>query len=424
MRLPFRPGADTAVILHALLDIYERRAVRYVEGDGKRQAIRCLLTDLALPGYFSQIDPEPRLVTNEQLARLARMGHVELHWQAGEAGHLLKAVTLLPDQTEPLFQMLERTPEAARRAQLRDLLLGERFRFEDWRRAALQRVLAQLKTHKSPAPFSLTDMSFNEDLLAALAALDEVNEETPYRVFSVRVFNDSKRFEALRAPLARLARHSQREWRGWKDDEILRELNLVANPDHVFLYGPWELVDEDGQVVSLAAFSPSVGMPARQIERLQRVRVPGVTRVVCVENLTSFYELIQHQPAGMAAVCLWGNPSPAVRHLLRCLAETLPDSTSLLAWNDIDYGGLNILAQLRRLSGGRFGTLHMDVATLEAYALWAKPLTRNDVKNLERLHRRPELAAERPLIDYMLQRGLKLEQEAVTLTTPEHDISS
>jgi hypothetical protein len=55
----------------------------------------------------------------------------------------------------------------------------------------------------------------------------------------------------------------------------------------------------------------------------------------------------------------------------------------------------------------------MDIETLEAHAVWARPLTPADVKNLSRLMRRPFLTDMRSLIAHMLQRGLKLEQEAV-----------
>ena len=57
----------------------------------------------------------------------------------------------------------------------------------------------------------------------------------------------------------------------------------------------------------------------------------------------------------------------------------------------------------------------MDVETLEAHAAWAKPLTPGDEHNLARLARRPTLTDMRPLILHLLQRGLKLEQEAIVL---------
>ncbi len=378
-------------------------------GEARRQVIRCDLHSTPLPGYHSQVDPNPRLIANEQLAALEKLGYVRLAWLPGQEGHLLASVSLVPEHCADLFAWLKRVPAAALRARLRDLLLGERFRFADWRLRAIESTLARLRDGQSPAPFSLTDEELNRDLITTLAALDTVREETPYRVLSVRVLNDSKRFELLKGALVTLARRHQPDWADLADDETLRELGLVANPGHLYLYGAWELVDEHGQVASLDGFYPSVGVPAAQASRVRQVKV-SAARVVCVENQTTFYELVRREGEETAAICLSGNPSPACRHLLSCLPEDVP----ALVWADLDYGGLNILAQLRRISP-RFAPYRMDIATLDHHAQWGKPLTRVDEKNLARLARHPLLADLQPLIAHMLARGIKLEQEAIGL---------
>lgn len=423
--LQFTPCDDVAALLNAALDAYERRSPvpREAQQAGVRGArpVNILLRDLDLPGYFSQVDPDPRLVTNEQLQALQHVGWLRLIWQQGGEGHLLEGLSMPPESAPALFGLLKRTPEADRRARLADLIRGERFRFPGgWRRRALQRTLQQLKDHKSAAPFNLADAQFNQDLLIALAALDEVEPETPYRAFSVRLFNDSKRIEDLKNALVRLARMGQAQWRRLDGAEVLRELNLVANPGYLYLSGPWQLVDELGQVVSLGEFSPSMGLSAAQAARLEQVRVLRASQVICVENATPFYELLRDQTSPIqdagpqiAALCLWGNPSPACRHLLARLLETLPEAVPLLVWADLDYGGFNILAQLREAISPRFEPYLMDVQTLEAHARWARPLTRADERNLRRLSHHPALTDVEPVISHMLQRGLKLEQEAI-----------
>jgi hypothetical protein len=408
MTVSFTPNPDVAIILNYLLDIYERR-------DGApKQVVRVRLDDLAgkFSGYYSQVDPLPRVTANEQLSQLEQQGWIRLTWQPGQTGHLLDTVALEPAYVEPLYTLLARQPVAEQRRSLRELLLGDRFRLTGWRERAVQHCLAQLKTGKSPAPFSLTNKEWNRDLLAILFALpdEEIPEETPYRVFSVRLFNDSKRFELLKDTVARLARAHQPAWRDLSTQETLRELGLVANPGHLYLYGPWQLVDADGQVISLAEFYPSVGIPAALAARVRRATIDA-PRLVCVENLASFYELIRHEGQGLAALCLWGNPSPATRHLLRCLSSEVP----LFVWADIDYGGLNILAQLRQQVSVDFAPYRMDQATLDAHTRYAHPLSPAEEHNLNRLRRHPFLADMTPLIDHMLQRGLKLEQEAINL---------
>ncbi|MEJ2212425.1 MAG: DUF2220 family protein, partial [Anaerolineae bacterium] len=100
------------------------------------------------------------------------------------------------------------------------------------------------------------------------------------------------------------------------------------------------------------------------------------------------------------------------RHLLHCLADQAPAELPLQVWADLDYGGLSILAQVRRLVAARFLPYRMDVETLETYAHWAQPLTAGDERRLARLARHPHLQDVRPLVEHMLARGIKLEQEA------------
>lgn len=342
-------------------------------------------------------------------------------WRPLAQGELVDRVTLVDGGADGLFRLLDRTPEATRRAGLAETILAERFRFPegDWRRRAVDDVLEQIEAGRSPAPFDPHDPALADDVLAALAALDGLTEETPFRVFSVRLFSDSKRLEAIRGPLATLAKRTHPEWHGWSADEVLRELRLVPNPSHLFLFGNWELVDREGVVLRLGDFDPAAGVPARQIERLERVRVDA-GRVICVENLTSFYALVAAigQAGDSAALCLAGNPAPAARRLLRLLDRDRPAGQAILAWNDIDYGGLNILGQLRQRVNPAIAPFLMDRATLDAHARWARPLTGGDRQNLVRLRGRAELTDLQGLIDHMLARALKIEQEAIDPVLP------
>ncbi len=415
VELPFTPSPDVAVVMHSLLDVYERRDPRRPV----QRAIRIWLGDIELPGYGSQLDPAPRLTANEQLRVLAGRHLVHLTWSPGQEDHLLEAVTLVPEHAADLFSWLGRAPLAAQRARLRDQLLAERWRFAegDWRRRVVDHTVAQLRVGASPLPFVIGDDGFNHDLLTTLTALDTITEETPYRVFSVRTFNDSKVLDGLKGALATLARRHQPEWSSFTPDEALRELGLVANPVPIFLAGPWWLRDRQGRAVDLTPFCPAVGIPTQLAVGVCAVGVDvsQVRQVVCVENLAAFYELIRHTGDGLAALCLWGNPAPPVRHLLRLLGETLPEETPLSVWADLDVGGLTIVSALRRLVSSRILPYHMDAATLEAHARWAKPLTTNDRARLLRLRGQPVLADLRPLIESMLVRGIKLEQEAIGL---------
>lgn len=405
--ISFVPSSDTRVIVNALLDVFERR-----EGSSTR-VIKVKLCEINLPAYFSQQDPEPRMITNQQIQTLANADLIKLHWLKGEENHLIESVALRTTPHE-LYTLLKRTPLSNQRAQLEELLLADKFRFaeNDWRARALDQILEKLRAGKSPSPFSLSAADFNADLLSALLALSSLQMETPRRVFSVRIFNDTKRFDDLRPALIRLARQANPEWKSFTNEDLLRELNLVANPGYIHLSGNWQFTTVDGEVLSLSSFSPSIGFPAAQVSFIQTVAV-HVDSVLCIENLTSFYEFIRTSPrtTNHATICLMGNPSPAIRRFLRLI----PEETEIKLWSDLDYGGFNILSQLRRYVNVQIQPYFMDIATLESNILHSRPLTASDRTNLKRLLLHPELRDVHPVIKHLLQRGLKLEQEGIRL---------
>jgi hypothetical protein len=341
---------------------------------------------------------------------------------------LLQSITLPKRKHETsnieLFHLLSRTPQADNRSRLENLLLADKFRFQDdWRARAISYILNQLKAEKSPSPFSLTDPNLNSDLLAALQAVPTLLAETPFRVFSVRVFNDSKRFEAIKSQFVMLARIGNAEWRRISTEEVLRELNLVANPSYIHLSGNWQFTTDHGEILNLGGFVPSLGFPAAQISSLQSVRAESV---LCIENLTTFHQYTRHikqvdngianlpsrseaESTQPSLICIYGNPSPAIRRVLRLLPET----TSITLWSDLDYGGFNILSQLRRTVNEQIQPFLMDIETLESNIPRARPLTASDRTHLKRLLLNPDLHDVRLIIEHLLKRGLKLEQEGV-----------
>ena len=432
-RLPteisFKPTPDVVVLLNTLLDKLEVRGGRDIVselGNTQRRTFpsRVTLAEIDLPAYFSQTDPEPRAIANQQLQELAKHGLVNLTWIPGETGHLLDSVTLSTQQAT-LYSLLKRESLSSRRAHLETLLLADQFRFpiDDWRARVVRHVLHQIHAGKSVSPFSLMDTDWNLDLLAVLAALSELKTEAPYRVFSVQVFNESKRFDELKPALIRLARLVNPQLKSLHAEELLGELNLVANPTYIHFSGNWQFTTASGEVLSLSGFIPSVGFPAIQVAFIKAVNVYA-DAVLCIENLTAFHEFVRlqggselkidHETGNLfnfASLCIMGNPSPAIRQILSLIPNQIP----LYLWSDLDYGGFNILSQLRRYVSLRVQPYLMDITTFDTYAHLSRPLTQSDERNLRRLSLRPEVKDILPVLEYLLKRRLKLEQEALYL---------
>ncbi|MBQ8413241.1 MAG: hypothetical protein IJX12_06520 [Lachnospiraceae bacterium] len=80
-------------------------------------------------------------------------------------------------------------------------------------------------------------------------------------------------------------------------------------------------------------------------------------------------------------------------------------------FGDIDAGGFYILEHVKRKTGIPFVSLNMDINTLEKYMEHTKTLTVNDRKRLELLLNK--LECDRKVVEFMLNKDCKLEQEAV-----------
>ena len=133
----------------------------------------------------------------------------------------------------------------------------------------------------------------------------------------------------------------------------------------------------------------------------------GVSKILTVENLTSFYQFDDEQ---FLVIYLGGFHNHTKRLLIKKVHEFAPN-IEYCHYGDIDAGGIYILKHLRRKTGIGFKAYRMDIASLEANKHYWKKLTENDRKRLEKLK---DVEFE-SLINYMLENDCKLEQESMDL---------
>ena len=396
-------------ILGALLDQYEQPQ--------RQRVARVRLAVQDQPAYFATEEVKPRQQTNAFLQTLAAQGVVKLHWRKWEEDHWLEAVDLVPAQAEVLYPLLQRTPRQTYEETLRQLL-ARQLPHAGWHAMFLDWAKAQLDAHRSVAPLALDDDDHNRDLLRALEALAQQAEPLLERTFSVRVFSDSKRFEALRGAVLSVLRHHALEAAMYRDaDEadnaLLRAYGLLRAPEYVPVAGPL-LLSTHGVAIDLETFIPSVALSAGMIRQAQ-ASASSATALVTIENSTSFNEFLGKRPVSVLLIFTGGFASPTVIQLLRMIRAAQP-SLPFYHWGDMDAGGMRILAHLRQ-SVGEVKSVGMDRATFDGYRSYAQALTAHDQANLEKLRSVPQLADCSDLIETLLAAGQKLEQEAVPVET-------
>lgn len=401
---------EVIVILEALLAQAEQL--------GRKQVVRVRLNKRDHYWYFSDEEIGLRRKVNEQLQWLAAKSWLRLHWQKHEEGNLLDAVDLVTEVAANLYELLGRVPLSTKKDALYRLLLSQKAH-DGWFLSFLAAAMTQLDNNKSPAPLSLSDLQESRDLLYALSAIAKLNEPRLERTLSVQLFGNSKRLEELRpGVLSALRAYSPTALLyGDNDWAVLQAHNIYRPAKYIPLTGPLSLQlkgAEQGEIAQLhlEPHLPSISLPDNALRTADIVSC-AATALVTVENMTSFNELLFVRPLSVIVIFTSGFACSGLIIFLSKIRAFRPD-LPFLHWGNVDARGLHILAHLRSHIRN-VQSLGMDIETFEASRAYAQPLTAGDQTNLRSLIANPQLADCVPLMDYLIEHDLKLEQEAVSV---------
>jgi len=226
----------------------------------------------------------------------------------------------------------------------------------------------------------------------------------PVREFSARLFQDSKRIEALTPQLDVLMSGSVEETPR-AATQVWQELGLFREEHPVLLAGQVRVTR--GRSTGLIDV-PYMGLPAATIQGVASM----VTKVVTIENKTTFHsEAKRRQDDQVLLIYTAGMPSPAWRAMYGRVLESLPPATPIYHWGDVDEGGFRIASTIAA------------AAREKGFALQPYGMSPDDVpldvrikataRTLERIHHFACAAGWAELGQALLEAGFVAEQEAL-----------
>lgn len=383
------------IILNLLLDKYERS--KSFTGDNKVEQRFSVKIAALFPKYGDEAEYDLFNALNEAVFALSEMDFVS--FQCKKNG-VIENVSLKFTRLYDAYAYLTRTPKAETNRNLIGLL--EQY---DGKSDLLTRFCTVQKERiakNKKAEYFDGDIAEYEKLLKAVSMIFDVAEETFIRDFSIRVFGDSKSFEAIKGKVKRLLF----QYGDFPDEEtVLEDLNIVKNPGHIYMKGS-ALIQISGQTIDLSKLNGDIAISSALLPDIERIIVTG-KRVLTIENLTSFHAFSEKDTF---AVYLGGYHNT---HRRRFIQQLFKDNPTAIYYHfgDIDAGGFYILLHLRNKTGVSFLPYHMDIPTLQQYRDYTKPLTESDVKRLKKLAD-TEFS---DTINYMLTNNCKLEQEAMDI---------
>lgn len=263
-------------------------------------------------------------------------GAVRLTWPAHHPDGYIQRVELV--DVEALARLLGQGSLTSRLATAQGILQGRVSGFP-----VLQDVLDQWASIKRVRNTSPDDAG---DWLDACVAIESCRNaisvgqlETAVRDASARVFRNSKRIEALIAPIDVLLSGSVEE-SARSEAEVLQELGLFREEQPARLAGNVVVRRERG---AFALDRPYCGLAPSTVLGLSG----SPSLVLSVENLTTFHvQARQRCDADELLLYTAGMPSPKWRQMYVRLLQALPKGVLVAHWGDFDEGGFRIAAFL------------------------------------------------------------------------------
>lgn len=226
----------------------------------------------------------------------------------------------------------------------------------------------------------------------------------PVREFSARLFLDSKRIEALTPQLDILLSGSVEDspraaTQVWQELGLFREEHPVLLAGHVHIAR-----DRSTGLID----APYMGLPATTIHGVAST----VIEVTTIENKTTFHsEAKRRQDDKVLLIYTAGMPSPAWRAMYGRLLGTLPPTTPINHWGDVDEGGFRIAATIAAVASAAGFALQPYGMSPEDVPLEMR--VRASPRTLERIHHFACAAGWFELGRAMREAAFVAEQEAL-----------
>ena len=404
--MPFQINQNQRTVLEMLLDKYENS--KTYEGSNLRKQSFSIKPEVICKTYRYNFADVSQISDFEQdMKRLEREGLVRLIKGSNEIKNIAAVVEKIPDY----YQILERTEK-------RGLLNLEKELYQSYlgRNVVLDGFCnKQLsKLDKGNKPDYAIERS--KILLPLVLFILENKEEFLERELSIRFFGDTKNFEkTYRAAVCRILEeygNYQEKLFGVsdareKEQVLLGEHNISANPSYVYVKGDGEFTLGNGSVLCLTPEYP-IAFSSEAINNMKKISINSA-RMMTVENLTSFHRV--HE-VNASYIYLSGYHNTVKQRLIMKLAQENPK----LKWyhfGDLDPDGFFILEHLKRGTKINFEPFHMDLDDLKNFQRYGKELSERDRKKAHTLMDAGLYCKE---LSYMLQENIKLEQEIIGWT--------
>lgn len=393
-------------ILNSLLDKFERRA----ETSRQRVILHC--DKLKYVPHPEESAYSDFLIAMLDLQERELIG---LEWI--REGYVIDRLWLELPHADQAYEMLNRPKKAEKLTPVLNVLDETARQIKtEWIQQFLQDSRASMEVSGKPEGIWSLDTNRLTQVLDAFSAIDRLCGETvSMRVFSLRMYADSKLFEReikkrlvpiitkYEPVIADLDEISERE--------ALAQVGILMMPEIFEFCGGIKMHFPDGAV----DFSPMLHggcISGNSVQDIEHIELNGVTGILLIENKTNYAEYCMHRRRPDELVIYHGGfYSPLKGDFLRKIFAAA-DGISIRFWADIDLGGFKMFVRLREQLVPGLQAYGMDLSAYRHYCANGLRRSAEYLGKLERLRQNPVYSQFADVIDAILETGVTVEQEA------------
>ena len=384
-------------LLNKLLDKYESSKLSK-GGTAVSRSIKLTPKDDVLSSYTTSDSYKYADENDAIIKRLESKGFIKAEWNYDT----FKSLTLNIANVDSLYDYLNRDKPSDELNRIKEVL--SQYEFDGFINDFIDYVSDYIKTkYDYPKSYFVDSMQLKL-LLDIFTQLLKLEEDMKKRDFSVKYLGDSKLFESVQGKVIKIIKDFDSNSYD-SDEEVLAAYNIVKNTSYAILKNKLILKLNDC-IIDLDKLGFEYLLSDEMIRSLEIID-SNVTKVITVENLTSFYALDDKEAV---IVYLAGFHNHTKQELLKKIYSKYLNA-EYLHFSDIDAGGFWIYQKLKEKTGIPFIPYRMSVKELIDNKDNLKKLTENDKKRLNKMLLDSRFKVFKDTIEYMLDNNVKLEQE-------------
>lgn len=384
-------------LLNELLDAYERSKLSK-EGTKVKRNIKLTPKNKSLKAY-TFIDSYKYVDDNDAvIKKLENLNFIKAEYE----NETFKSLTLNLNNVNEIYNYLSRDKKSDELDNI--LKVISQYHFDNFINDFINSISEQIKIKYEYPKKYFNDSKELDLILKAFKGIEQLNENTKKRDFSVKYLSDSKLFDTIENKVIKIIKDfSNVDY--LEDEDVLADFNIIKNSTYALIKNGLVFKLND-ITIDLDKLGFEFSLSDEMIKSLKILELRS-KRIITVENLTSFYKL---NDKDATIIYLAGFHNHTKQELIKKIYSKY-NNLDYYHFSDIDAGGFLIYMNLKDKTNIPFIPYKMSIKELEENKDNLKELTLNDIKRLTMIKENPKFDIFKNVIEYMLKNNCKLEQE-------------